>query len=252
MPLFVAVLFLLIHSTQGHLNSIKSEHQENETVNGLGDGLAAKDEAQITHAGETGTPVSFFHWYQHVGVTNDSADDDSLASRNLLLSTIEKSFDADHDGVLTTAELKLWMRAAQKQLVDDQVKRQFAYFSEEGTDVSYDALLDNHANIDIQDRNRRRFLAADENNDYKLNLFEFKSYLYPSDDILIGEASKYLDADDDGSLSLQEVVDKLGDIEVCFLFFSNQIDENSLLTNFLSSRPQNMMSTATKYLTAKN
>ena len=63
----------------------------------------------------------------------------------------------------------------------------------------------------MEDRDRRRWDTADENNDGSLNKLEFKHFLHPEEsdhmrDIVISETLDDIDKNGDGLISLEEYI----------------------------------------------
>lgn len=145
-----------------------------------------------------------------------------------LLEKVFQQMDKDQDSLIETNELKLWLDDIHKNLINENIQQQWAYYNPPVTEVhsweSYDpekkeVLTWEHymnttytsdiieafnANLDVNSvksedpnfpsyyimlkRAEKRWKAADSNNDTVLTLEEFKTFLHPDE----AEATKHL------------------------------------------------------------
>ncbi len=146
------------------------------------------------------------------------------------LGLIVDRIDANEDGYVTLDEMRDWIRFTQQRYISEDVDRQWTQHNVENKEdlgwEEYRQLVygfldedveDNHVDDDtmsykkMEDRDRRRWQAADENGDGNLNKLEFKHFLHPEEtdhmrDIVISETMDDIDKDGDGKISLQEYI----------------------------------------------
>ncbi|KAK9975862.1 hypothetical protein ABG768_021093 [Culter alburnus] len=146
-------------------------------------------------------------------------------SKNRLGKIVDK-IDADEDGFVTEAELKAWIKKAQKKYIYDNVERQWKDFDmnndgmiswDEYKNVTYGTYLDDPEPDDgynykqMMARDERRFKMADGNGDHIADKEEFTAFLHPEEyehmkDIVVLETMEDIDKNGDGFIDLEEYI----------------------------------------------
>lgn len=146
------------------------------------------------------------------------------------LGKIVDRIDSNEDGYVTLDEMRDWIRFTQQRYVSEDVDRQWNQHNvDNGETITWDqyralvyGFLDEDLGEDagdedtlsyqkMEDRDRRRWDTADENNDGSLNKLEFKHFLHPEEsdhmrDIVISETLDDIDKNGDGLISLEEYI----------------------------------------------
>jgi len=144
------------------------------------------------------------------------------------LGVIFDKVDTDGDSRVTQVELQQWIQFVDEREGREDTEKQWGE-RKKGKDenhVSWDEYkVDVYGFIDevgeegynfrpMMERDKRRWEAADSNQDGKLTKWEFQAFLHPEDnehmrDILVLESLDDMDIDKDGKLSLDEYIKDL-------------------------------------------
>jgi len=146
------------------------------------------------------------------------------------LGKIIDRIDSNGDTFVTLDEMSHWINFTQQRYISEDVDRQWdQYIVDNKTTLTWeeyrkhftafleDAPSEGHEDEDtktyqkLEDRDRRRWQAADENNDGNLDKLEFKHFLHPEEshhmrDVVINETISDLDKNGDGLISLEEYI----------------------------------------------
>lgn len=147
------------------------------------------------------------------------------------LAIIVDKIDKDQDGFVTQEELKDWIQFTQKRYIHDDIDRQWKSHNPDGKEkltwseyknAIYGFLDENDSTLDNNDneghsyaimlkRDRRRWSAADQDDDDALTREEFAAFLHPEEhihmrDIVVEETMDDIDKDKDNKISLTEYI----------------------------------------------
>ncbi|XP_032895900.1 calumenin isoform X1 [Amblyraja radiata] len=142
------------------------------------------------------------------------------------LGMIVDKIDDDKDGFVTEAELKAWIKRAQKRYIFENVGRQWPDFDsnqdglvswEEYRNVTYGYYMEDGDTDDsynykqMMARDERRFKRADQNADLFATKEEFTAFLHPEEydhmkDIVVLETMEDIDKNGDGFIDLDEYI----------------------------------------------
>jgi len=146
------------------------------------------------------------------------------------LGKIVDKIDSNEDGMVSLDEMRDWIRFTQQRYVSEDVDRQWNQHNTDNKDTitweEYRQLVygfldedfeDNQVDEDtvtyqkMEDRDKRRWQTADEDQDGHLNKLEFKHFLHPEEsdhmrDIVVAETLDDIDKDGDGKISLEEYI----------------------------------------------
>ncbi|XP_028254580.1 calumenin-A-like isoform X2 [Parambassis ranga] len=144
----------------------------------------------------------------------------------LRLGIIVNKIDSNKDGFVTEAELKVWIKSAQKKHIYESTERQWKDFDlnsdgliswDEYRNVTYGSYLDDpqtdteYNYSHMMSRDERRFRVADRNGDLIADRQEFTAFLHPEDhehmkDIVVQETIEDIDKNGDGFIDLKEYI----------------------------------------------
>ncbi|XP_071036878.1 calumenin [Parasteatoda tepidariorum] len=166
----------------------------------------------------------------------------------LLLKVVDENVDKDKDGFATADELKDWLRVLQEKVIQDNVNRQWAYYSPETEEVlswegyypeqkrvvtwerylnyTYpDEVLSGSENLtpELEEvkatmrRAERRWKNADVDGDGSLSKEEFRDFIHPEESqraggVAVLEAMEDMDTDKDNKVSLDEYMTHLNKV----------------------------------------
>lgn len=174
--------------------------------------------------------------YDHEAILGDEADEFNELSEEeskRRLAVIVDKMDKDQDGFVTKEELKDWIKHVSRRYIYEDADSQWGTHDTDGDGgISWDEwfqstyqamadrldeVYDNRRGLkyqDMVDRDKRRFEAADENNDGKLDRDEFAIYLHPEDtaymrEVVIAETLQDMDTNKDGFVDLDEYMNDL-------------------------------------------
>ncbi|CAB3985126.1 calumenin-A-like [Paramuricea clavata] len=143
-----------------------------------------------------------------------------------VFSEIVDKIDKDGNDNVTKTELRSWMEYIQLKYLRDEVDKRWSPIDTDGDGmISWDEFKErhyghkmdyDHRNEDEQYRKKReldkkKWHAADSNQDNKLTKDEYSAYLHPSEyrrmhEVAAEEVLKGVDKDKDGYLSLEEYI----------------------------------------------
>nr|XP_057944922.1 reticulocalbin-1 isoform X2 [Doryrhamphus excisus] len=142
------------------------------------------------------------------------------------LGKIVERIDSDANGLITTAELKAWIKRVQKRYVYENVAKVWADYDlnkddkiswEEYKQATYanpgefDDATDQFSFKKMLPRDERRFNTADLNGDLAADREEFTSFLHPEEfdhmkDIVVQETLEDIDKNNDGHVDEDEYI----------------------------------------------
>lgn len=146
------------------------------------------------------------------------------------LALIVKKIDADNDGMVTSDELRDWIRKTQRRYIEEDSKTQwkqhnienkgtmswkdyqkiaYGFMEDQAEDDSEDS--DDQSYKDMEARDKRRWDVADLDQDQALSYEEFINFLHPEEadhmrEIVVEETMSDIDKDKDGKVSLDEYI----------------------------------------------
>lgn len=161
----------------------------------------------------------------------------------LLLKVVDENVDKDKDGYVTPDELKVWLRVLQEKVIQDNVNRQWAYYSPETEEVlswegyypeqkkvitwerylnyTYpEEVLKADANPEAKEvlrRAERRWKNADVDGDGSLSKEELRDFIHPEESqraggVAVLEAMEDMDTNQDKKVSLDEYMAHLNKV----------------------------------------
>jgi len=172
------------------------------------------------------------HDYDHEAFLGDDAeefDDLDPEESQRRLGIIVDKIDKDEDGYVTIDELAGWIKFTQTRYIADDVKRQWdSHKKEDGDTISWEEYRENvYGFLDdepeepqdeggfsykqMEGRDHRRWILADNDKDGSLTKTEFQAFLHPEDaahmrDIVVQETLEDIDKDGDGKVNLEEYI----------------------------------------------
>ncbi|CAN9508390.1 unnamed protein product [Ophioblennius macclurei] len=141
------------------------------------------------------------------------------------LSIIVSKIDSDRSAYVTEEELKSWMVHIQKKHIFENVAKQFQHFDKnedkfvtwaEYKDFTFSNFLNDPKGPSSHDaqlmaKDERRFKAADQNGDKRIDKEELTAFLHPEEfahmkDIVVKEIIEDMDKDNDGFVNMTEYI----------------------------------------------
>ncbi|KFM61272.1 hypothetical protein X975_26470, partial [Stegodyphus mimosarum] len=168
--------------------------------------------------------------------------------KQLLLKVVDENIDKDKDGYVTAEELKEWLRILQEKVIQDNVNRQWAYYSPQTEDVlSWEGYYPEQKQVvtwerylnytypdealkegepkteemkelkDMIRRAERRWKNADVDGDGSLSKQEFRDFIHPEESqraggVAVLEAMEDMDLDKNNEVSLEEYMTHLNKV----------------------------------------
>jgi len=168
--------------------------------------------------------------------------------KQLLLKVVDENIDKDKDKFVTADELKEWLRVLQEKVIQDNVNRQWAYYSPQTEDVlSWEGYYPEQKQVvswerylnftypdealkegepttpemkDMKDmirRAERRWKNADVDGDGSLSKEEFRDFIHPEESqraggVAVMEAMEDMDIDKNKEVSLEEYMNHLNKV----------------------------------------
>jgi len=193
-----------------------------------------KDHDRVLH----GKPLSdkehddYDHEYDHDAFLGDEAEEfDDLAPEESQrrLGLIVDKIDKNNDGKVSVEELQKWIKFTQDRYIGEDVERQWESHKPDSKDTvnwgeyrhNVYGFLDEEDSADQEEhgfsyqqmeaRDNRRWILADQDKNGELTKDEFKAFLHPEDadhmrDIVVTETLEDIDKDGDGKINIDEYI----------------------------------------------